>query len=137
MYSVICPVCKRRSYVDEVSDKILTKDNVKFPINFFNCAEAIDIEPEEIERWIKEGIEFFRKNPEAFSYTTGTGNAGILIQNYSGDKEYHVIVVKNYWDTFIPYDGEDISAQEDNGWHWRNTGTVDWKNLRGIKDDKS
>lgn len=134
-YYVICPICKHKSYVDEIDGKTLTKDNIVFPINFFHSVNGVDLDSEEIRKYISGAIEFFRKNPEAFTYTTGSGNTGVIVENFSGDKEYHVWVTKDYYDTYIPYEAEDIVAQEENGWDWQNKGIINWKEIRGIDKD--
>ena len=132
-YYVVCPVCAHKSCVEDIDGKRITKDNIKFPINFWHSTNGKELSSEEIQRLISHGIDFFRSNPDAFTYTTGTGNTGILIENFSGDKEYHVSVTQDYYDTFIPYEAEDMVAQEENGWAWQNKGIINWKEIRGIE----
>ena len=130
---VICPVCGKWTAVDELEDEYsvnITKDNIEFPDHFFHSVNGVDLDKDEIKKYINDGIEWFRKNPEAFVYTTGTGNTGIMIQNYSGDEEYHAIVTKDYYDTFIPYEKEDYDAQNSVDWEWKNCGIDAWKELR-------
>ena len=119
---VICPVCRKATPFDEVEFEV-TKDNVVFPQHFFHSVNGVDISPEEIRETIKKGIDFFRENPEAFTWTTQFGNMWMTIFNYSGDEEYHVNITKDYYDIFIHYADADYAAQlNSNG--WQNEGAV-------------
>lgn len=111
---VICPICGNKVpiYDDEIF-KTVTKDNIVFPDDFYDFTNGKDIEPDGIQRWIEEAVDYFRDNPEGFGYETGTGNTHVAVFNYPDDREYHVIVAKGYYDVEIPYEIADIEAQEE------------------------
>lgn len=135
-----CPVCKRRCMADEVDGITLTANNIQFPDNFWYYKDGVDISPEEINKYIKDGIKFFRENPEAFTYVTGTGNSHIMVQNYSGDEDYYVVVSKDFYDAEIPYEDIDREIQKRNGAEWQNSGVnlkKKKKKKRGMKYDKN
>ena len=117
-----CPVCKRRCMADEVDGIKLTRDNIIFPKHFSHYIDGVDISPDDIKRYIKEGIDFFRENPSSFFYLTGSGNTVVILQNYSGDEEYAVTVSKDYYTMSIPYEDEDYAVQDQSGWQWTNKG---------------
>lgn len=117
-----CPVCKRKCMCDEAVGIQLTGDNIVFPKHFNRSWDGVDIDPDGVKEYIKQGIDFFRENPNAFTYVTGSGNTGVMVQNYSGDEEYLVVVTKDYYSMIIPYESVDYDVQEKNGWQWENNG---------------
>jgi hypothetical protein len=126
-YYFVCPVCGQKSYVWKINGKTLTAKNVIFPANFYHWGRGKDLSSDDIREYIISAINYFRENPGAFTYSTGSGNTFVLVENFSGDREYHVVVTKDYYDTFIPYEISDVAAQERNGWQWTNTGVDVWK----------
>ena len=79
---VICPVCGKWTAVYELEDEYginITKDNVEFQNHFFHSVNGVDLDKDEIKEYINNGIEWFRKNPEAFTYLTGSGNTGVMV----------------------------------------------------------
>ena len=122
MYYVICPVCGKKTYVDELEGAPVTKDTIKFPDHFFYFGDGKDVSTEEIEKEIRQGIEWLRMNPDNFIWSMSYGNMDIHVENYSGDKEYRVVVTKNYYECTVPYEQDDYDAQESIGWGWENKG---------------
>ena len=124
---VVCPVCGEEIYSGlEQYDEEFNYDTFEFPKHFyhFDCKDgAVDISPEEIKKYIQDGIKHFRKNPEAFCYHTGSGDTSVFVLNYSGDEEYAAVVAKGYYETEIPYAEEDYKAQENSDWEWENKPT--------------
>lgn len=108
---LICPCCNEETMVEELDGITLTKDNIKFPLHFVRTNKNMrcvkEIEPEEIEKEIKRGIEYFRINKEEWAYYMGYGDMSITIFRYDGDEEYHVLVAKDYYDTYIPFESQD------------------------------
>lgn len=129
-----CPVCGEESMIDELDGIILTKDNIEFPQHFYYFGNGVDLTSEEIRKYINDAINFFRNNPDNFCYTTGSGNTGILVQNFSGDHEYHVVVTKDFYETEIPYTAKDYDALESVNDRWRNVGIEAWRELRKEHD---
>lgn len=121
---VKCPCCGEETGVDPNGnfDIKLSINNLKFPDHFYSFYDGVDLSAEEILNYIRRGIEWFRKNPDNFSWSTGTGDTEIHIENYSGDKEYKVFVAKGYYGTEIPYEDEDFAAQDSVSWDWKNSG---------------
>lgn len=128
-----CPVCKKKCYLEDdedFPDEVVTVNNLRFPDHFFHSSEGVDISSEDIRRYVENAITFFRNEPDAFVFTTGSGNTAVIVFNYSGDENYHVIVSKDYYDTYIDYEQEDYDIQNKNDWKWVNKG-LDNKDLRG------
>ena len=118
----VCPVCGKNSYVDDIDTPPITADTIKFPEHFHYFGDGVDINNEEIQEWIKKAIKWFRENPENFSYSTGTGNTRIHVENFSGDEAYCVVVSKDFYETEIPYEKADYCAQDNYDWNWKNKG---------------
>lgn len=94
---VNCPCCWKRCYVDE---EIPTVDNIEFPKHFNKIGEnAVKISDKEINKYIKECINWLEKNPnESFRYM-GTGDSFVVVFNH--EDEYYILVAKNYFDSYI------------------------------------
>lgn len=76
----------------------------KYPDDYFQFntikTKSIDndLSPEEIEKFIEEGISFLEENKDVQFYRTSTGNTIVIILNYKNEKyPYEIIVAKNYW----------------------------------------
>ena len=135
---VLCPVCNQYTAADiEELYKNLTKDNIEFPNDFHDFHNGVDVTPKDIREFIDRAIRWFRDNPDAFVYETGTGNCRVSVFNYSGDEEYEVNVEKGYWSTNIPYEAEDYRAVESVDYRWRNCGIVDRKQMSEETNDKN
>lgn len=106
-----CPCCGQEAMVDEMDGITLTIDNVKFPMHFHRTAlelgKAKEISATEIEKEIKCGVEYFRANKDAFCWCTNRGDLCLVIFRYSGDEEYWVIVTKDFYETYIPFEQVD------------------------------
>ena len=118
----ICPVCGERCMADNVDGITLTADNIDFPKHFNHSVDGVKLTKEDVKKYIKDGIKFFRENPDSFTYVTGSGNTGVMVLNYSGDEEYLVVVTKDYYDMNIPYEKEDYAVQDAHDWAWENKG---------------
>ena len=124
-HMVKCPVCGEVTWVDEIDDVRITKKNVKFPDHFYRMGtskEAKELSSDDIKSYISKAIDYFRENPDSFCYDATSGDTDVTVYNYSGDKEYRIIVAKNYYETGIEYEPEDYEAQERNNWNWNNKG---------------
>jgi hypothetical protein len=56
-YYVNCPVCGERVIIYELDGIKVTKDNIKFPDHFYDFRDGVKISNEEIEEYIRKGIE--------------------------------------------------------------------------------
>ena len=86
--------------------------NVKYPTHFSLLSKdfrAIEISDEEINKWIQQGIEYFRGNPESYFYFMGSGNSMIHMYKLDDDKEYYVVVSKDYESGEIEFENEDYA----------------------------
>lgn len=122
MATVKCRVCGKPLFLDDYEggdryeDLEVTVDNVKFPVHFHHtCAQngAVDISNEEIEKVIRRGVEWFRNNPEEWSWFTQFGDLTLHMYNYSGDEEFLVIVSKDYYETTLSYQPNDYELFEE------------------------
>ena len=111
---VTCPCCNYEMNIEEFDDDAIDicASNIKYPTNFTVSSKdfrAIEISDEEINKWIQQGIEYFRGNPEAYSYFIGSGNSMIHMYKLDDDKEYYVVVSKDYESGEIEFENEDYA----------------------------
>lgn len=111
---VTCPCCNYEMDVEEFDDDAIDiyASNVKYPTHFTVSSKefkAIEISDEEINKWIQQGIEYFRENKDEYYYFTGSGNALVHIYRFDGDKEYYVVVSKDYESGEIEFEEEDYA----------------------------
>ena len=109
---VTCPCCNYEMDVEEFEDDAIDicASNVKYPTHFTVSSQefrAIEISDEEINKWIQQGIEYFRNNPEEYSYFVASGNSVVHMYKFDGDEEYYVIVSKDYEHGSIQFEDED------------------------------
>lgn len=111
---VECPVCGEKIYTNIAKlDGDFSAETLRFPDDFFDFHDGKDINSYQIKKWILEGINYLRDNPSEFSFSTGSGNTIVFIENYPSDKEYRVVVNKGYYETYIKYDNIDFNVQGD------------------------
>lgn len=113
-----CPCCGEDNMLDTHEKNItLTKDNIQFPIHFHHCCVengAIDCcNNERVREFINNGINYFRKNKNEYSWNCATGNLCVYISRYDGDEMYDVVVTNNYYSMDIPFEKEDYRHEED------------------------
>lgn len=108
---VKCPLCGYDNYIEDGNHITLTKDNVEFPIHFAHTSEetgAVNCcTNNEIKKYIHKAIEYFRENKDATNWFCCTGNLYIEVSKWEGDENYWVVVSKDYYDTYIPFEAED------------------------------
>lgn len=108
---VTCPCCGEEIMVDEFDGITLTVDNIKFPVHFCrtnrNLRNVSAINSDEIVKYIKRGIEYFRKNKNEFDWYTSCGDLFLNIHRFSGDEEYSVVVAQDFYETSIPFESVD------------------------------
>lgn len=107
-----CPLCGYENYLDDGEHDIdLTKDNVEFPVHFAHVSSetgAVDCcNNERVKEYIRNGIDYFRKNKNEFVWYCGIGNLFITVYRYEGDENYYVQVTNNYYDTYIQFEAAD------------------------------
>jgi hypothetical protein len=95
----------------------LTADNINYPTHFHHTSKetgALDCcNNEEVKKCIRQGIDWFRRNKDQYSWFTAYGNFYIHIDRYDGDENYEIIVTNNYYETYIPFEEEDYLNIED------------------------
>ena len=109
---VECPLCGYDNVLDDNEENIFVKaDNIEFPTHFFHISKkisAVDVcDNEHIREYVKEAIDFFRKNKEEFVWYVETGNLAIIVFRYDGDEDYRVIVSNDYYHTYIDFEDVD------------------------------
>ena len=92
---VYCPCCNQKVYLYEPN----TKDNIRFPTSYHNFVNGVDIIDEEIDKWVKECVEWFEKYPDEPYKYIASGNTFVIVLNL--EDEYSIIVAKNYFETYI------------------------------------
>ena len=108
---ITCPCCGNESMVVELDGIALTKDNIEFPVHFLRCNKGMryvkEVSNEEVVKEICKGIEYFRKNKDEYYWYTSRGDLFMILFRYAGDEEYFVVVTKDFYETYIPFEGED------------------------------
>ena len=108
---VTCPCCGDETMVDDIEGITLTKDNIEFPVHFYrtnkNLRNVKEIDPNRITNDIKRSVEYFRRNKDEFAWCTATGDTFLTVFRFSDDEEYHVVVSKDNYETYIPFEKED------------------------------
>lgn len=104
---VICPVCGEVIEMDDYDDFVLTADNLVYPDHFANWQTGELLDNESITRYIKDGIDYLRRNKEEYYWYTTSGRSKIDVYRSNEDKEYLISVYKSYEETMIPFEEKD------------------------------
>ena len=109
---VKCPCCGQETIVNELDGITLTRDNIEFPRHFYktnkSLRDVIEITNEGIVNEIQKGIDYFRKNKDEYCWYTSYGDLFVIVFRYKNNKEYSVLVTKDFYDTDIPFGTEDL-----------------------------
>ncbi len=96
---LICPICGEE-LMTEVDGVELTPDNIKFPIHFYKVGEdAVNIKDEEIQKWVRQGLNAFKNGKAKDFWYQGTGDSFMIILEM--EDEYCIYIMKNYWEGSI------------------------------------
>lgn len=130
-----CPHCSSQTMLEEEDCLELNKNNVKFPIHYYHFGEGKPIDDEQINKWVKESIEYLEKNPtEHFSYHA-SGDSIVFVIKYEDDEEYSIIVAKNYYSTSVSIDKEEKSNNKQKETQQNKIFKKDYDNLSDILHD--
>ena len=106
-----CPCCGEEAMVDELEGITLTKDNLEFPVHFNRTAKGlrnvVEVNSNEIIKEIQRGITYFREHKDEYYWYTSYGDLFLIVFRYSDDEEYFVMVTKDFYETYIPFERED------------------------------
>lgn len=109
---VTCPCCGEESIVDEFKGITLTKDNIEFPVHFNRVTKGmrhvVETNSDEIIEDIQNGIEYFRKNKTESYWSTSCKDMFLIIFHFQVENGYFIVVTKDFYETFIPFEGEDF-----------------------------
>lgn len=110
---VKCPCCGQESMVDELDGITLTKDNIDYPIHFNrtnkDLKNVVEIQKDEVIKEIQKGIDYFRTNKDEFCWYTCHGDLFLIVFRYEGDEEYFVLVTRDFYETYIPFEKGDYN----------------------------
>ena len=108
---ITCPCCGEESMVDELEGITLTKDNLEFPIHFSRTTKGlrhvVEVSSDEIIKEIQRGITYFRRHKDEYYWYTSHGDLFLIVFRYSGDEDYFVMVTKDFYETYVPFENED------------------------------
>lgn len=109
---IVCPLCGEKNALEDNEHNItLTPDNIEFPTHFWHtCKEngAVDIcNTEEIRKYLRDAINWFRKNKDEFHWFCRSGNLYVGVTRFDRDKMYEVILSNNYYEAEIPFEKVD------------------------------
>lgn len=107
-----CPLCGQNSSVyDEDVELTLTRNNIEFPTHFWHTSKetgAVDnCNNEEVKKCIYRAIDYFRNNKNEYHWFTACGNLRVDVSKFDGDENYEVMVTKDYYETYIPFEKTD------------------------------
>ena len=109
-----CPCCGNEAMIDEIDGITLTKDNLEFPVHFIRTTKGlrhiVEVNSNETvgeHNGIFRGITYFREHKDEYYWYTSHGDLFLIIFRYSGDEEYFVMVTKDFYETYIPFEKED------------------------------
>lgn len=111
---ITCPCCNYEMVVKKFNDDVIDiyASNVNYPTHFKLFSKdfiAVEIPDDGINECIQKGIQHFRENPEEYSYYIGFGNTMVHMYRHTEDKEYYVIVSKDYEEGRIRFEEEDYN----------------------------
>ena len=97
--------------VDELDGITLTKDNLKFPVHFNRTTKGlrhvVEVHSDEIINGIKKAITYFRENKDEWNWYTSHGDLFLSVYRHPDDEDYFVLVTKDFYETYIPFERED------------------------------
>ena len=108
---ITCPCCGEETIVDELDGITLTKDNLEFPVHFIRTTKGlrhvVEVNSDEIIKEIQRAITYFREHKDEYYWYTSHGDLFLIVFRYSGDEEYFVMVTKDFYETYIPFEDKD------------------------------
>lgn len=109
---ITCPCCRQESLVYQLDSLHLTLDNIEFPTHFHRTSsehgDAKVVDANSIKKEICRGVEHLRQNKDEYDWYVEYGDLLLIVRKYSEDTEYEIIVTKDYYNTYIPFDKEDF-----------------------------
>lgn len=100
-----CPCCGEEIYEEDFGEIKLTADSVKFPQHYFYFGNGKDFTNEEIDKEVRRMIKSFNPyDDDDFYRHYSTGNLLITVTKCTEENEYHIVVCKNYYDSYVPID---------------------------------
>lgn len=109
---IVCPLCKKINVLEEENLE-LTVDNLRFPLHFRSSVEGVNISDSDIIGYIKRGHEYLRENKEEYAWYTASGNTVIIVWHFDGDEDYEVIVSRDYYQTYLPFQEQDYQETKE------------------------
>lgn len=89
-----CPVCKDEFHVDE--DKDFSANPPKYPRDFFDFTNGVDVNNNKIQEWIDDCVNHLRNNKSDTYSFVSSGNTFVFSFKSEGDNEIVTIVAKKY-----------------------------------------
>ena len=128
---ITCPCCGKEAMVDELDGITLTKDNLEFPVHFNRTTKGlrhvVEVNSDEIIKEIQKAITYFRVNKDEYYWYTSHGDLFLIVFRYSGDEEYFVMITKDFYETYIPFEREDYDENDNKSTRLRDA-------VDGLKD---
>ena len=59
------------------------------------------------EYFIYASFKFFRENKDEWNWYTSHGDLFLSVYRHPGDEDYFVLVTKDFYETYIPFERED------------------------------
>jgi hypothetical protein len=105
---ITCPCCGNETGVDALDGIELSIDNIEFPVHFLriNADRKVvkEIGADEIIRTIKTGICYLEEHNDEDYWYEAYGDMFLIIFNYDEDNEYYIVVAKDFYETYLPFE---------------------------------
>lgn len=99
-----CPVCGKEN-ISDVKTELPTKDSIEFPKHFAKCSTdngAVNTSDKDIQNDIRKLAQSMWNCTNEMDWNIHEGgNTFIFIENQSPDKEYRIIVCKDYYEGVV------------------------------------
>ena len=95
-----CPLCGCENYIPGL---MADEPHGIFPSTFYHFGDGVRVEDDEINKWIKQSVEYLRKNPDEPYYRNASGDSFAVVFNNYEDNEYDIIVARGYYEDEVPY----------------------------------
>ena len=96
-----CPNCGKYILLEDEEGLVLTPENFNYPQHFYvqNPEESVKISDEQINNWIIEICDYFRKHKSESNYICTSGDTMVL--GFRDEDYVDIYVAKNYCETSI------------------------------------
>ena len=103
---VVCERCNEKIFLYDEDCLQITPKNIEFPQHFITFGihnDSVHINDKEIEKWVKETLDYLIKHKDETFYSYASGDSTVIGLSYSD--EIRIIVARGYYE--FSYDKEE------------------------------